>query len=141
MSLFFGFKGRIGRVKFWLLQIFLGVVCISTTIFLLEHRKPDFFNVSIIAVFALSAFWSFSLMSLFVRRLHDLDKSGWWYVPYYFIPKSMIGLSTVYPEIDVPLAVKIAVGAIGIWGVLEVCFIGGTKYPNRFDYGPPLIQA
>ncbi len=94
-----------------------------------------------IVVLALFGLASFSFMSIVIRRLHDLGKSGWWYIPYVFMPNAVIGFAKTNPDINIPTAVLVVVAIVAIWAFLELGFIRGTKELNKTDYGPPLVKA
>jgi uncharacterized membrane protein YhaH (DUF805 family) len=80
-----------------------------------------------------------------IRRLHDLDRTGWWWL-LYFVPTSLGGLSVAY---YIFLAgTNYWVAAASLFGVIQiVCWIillvwfctRGTNGPNRF--GPDPLQA
>jgi uncharacterized membrane protein YhaH (DUF805 family) len=61
------FEGRARRKEFWYVQLFY----ISTTS-LLAYVGGDLYWAFIIVS-------TIPIISLYVRRLHDIDKSGWWY--------------------------------------------------------------
>ncbi|WP_116132485.1 DUF805 domain-containing protein [Tropicimonas sp. IMCC34043] len=107
------FSGRASRPEYWWFVLFnvLGT-------FVAGILDSLFFGSSNVGV--LGGLWSLALLlpgiSVGVRRLHDLDKSGWWL---------LLGV--------IPL--------IG-WIILIVWFVGrGTNGPNRFGAAPVLEAA
>jgi uncharacterized membrane protein YhaH (DUF805 family) len=75
--LLFGLRGRISRADFW---VGLAVVTVMTTLAVLLHGHRGrggslgpFFGV----VAAVAMLSPYCLTALAVKRLHDLDRSGW----------------------------------------------------------------
>lgn len=103
---YFDFSGRSSRSQFWLFQLFMMIVAIiviaidtksgsrlqgqqfgvATSIFILAHTIPSY--------------------SVMVRRLHDIDRTGWW--------------------------VLIAFTGIGAIVLFVFALTKGTDGPNRF---------
>jgi uncharacterized membrane protein YhaH (DUF805 family) len=78
--------------------------------------------------------WCYAAAS--IKRLHDRNRSGWWMVPFVVAP----GL---FGRIENPLADSYAVAVLGlamfvlyIWGVVELYFLRGNPWPNRFGPDP-----
>ncbi|MBB4039546.1 uncharacterized membrane protein YhaH (DUF805 family) [Microvirga flocculans] len=103
------FSGRAQRSEYWYFFLFIVIANIATSILdaVLFDETPVFYLVATLALLVPS-------ISAGVRRLHDLEKSGWWL---------LIGF--------IPL-----IGAI----ILIVFFCQrGTVGPNQF--GPDPLQA
>ena len=111
------FKSRAPRSEYWwVVATLFGGVILATTID--EVLFPnggagstlyDWLNFAFILFYAP---WVLAVISVTIRRLHDLDKSGW-YIGLYFLP-------------------------LGI-GLIIMCFIcskRGTPGPNRFGRNP-----
>jgi uncharacterized membrane protein YhaH (DUF805 family) len=77
---FFDFKGRASRKVFWLFNLNLYIITLA-----LSYMLSDFGLVSIIIGIAFSLILLLPTLGLDVRRLHDIDFSGWW-VLVFFIP-------------------------------------------------------
>lgn len=124
MHFLFGFSGRIGRGKWWLAQIVPIVIWVA--LFMLFGAIVRIFDPSAehgpgglsagglllgvtILVGCLVVAWI--NIAVCVKRYHDLNKSGWWY------------LITLVPLIG------------PIWLVIECGFLAGWPGSNRF--GPP----
>lgn len=71
----FALKGRTSRYEFWAFQ------SVSLVIFLLSVLCGQFFEESKIVVDIFALYFLFPATSVSVRRLHDLDMSGWWCDP------------------------------------------------------------
>lgn len=162
----FGFKGRVNRAKFWLAglivvcwMMFLALLVVSAGL----GGKDGFgFNVDdVFRAFDPDSYTSLSWVGLpallvkgcgtflfvwvyiavSIKRLHDRDKSGWWMVPFFAIPGLMSQFSDRLPDHSYwVMAAGAIVFALYIWGFIELAFLRGTSYPNR--YGPnPLGKA
>jgi len=116
INFLFSFKGRISRADYW-------VICLGTTVgvlvpILLLSRAASSLGQTL-STFGILAIWLIGMVvgiSASVRRFHDRDKSGWWY------------LICVVPVIG------------SVWLLIENGFLKGTVGPNR--YGPnPLAEA
>ncbi|OQW56548.1 MAG: hypothetical protein A4S14_09850 [Proteobacteria bacterium SG_bin9] len=85
---------------------------------------------------------------IMIGRLHDRDKSGWWYVVFGPLPFILFFVSAKLPvffpdttegfrnaEI---LSLLLQINAIGLflWGLLSLAFMPGTKGDNRFGSAP-----
>lgn len=102
------FKGRATRSEFWWWTLFLWVALIAATIvdsFLAALGAPPVIYIlgAVVTLLPNAAVW--------VRRLHDLDKSGWWLL-IGFIP--LVGVIVLY-----------------VWAALK-----GTAGENRFGADP-----
>ena len=71
----FSIKGRLRRRYFW-----IGKIVILTVLIIL-FTILSFLREDILAIFGLIAlvFYAIFSFSLSIRRLHDLDISGWWF--------------------------------------------------------------
>ena len=125
-QMLFGFEGRIGRTRYWLWSIGLGVlVAVVGGVELAVTGAVDTFTshpgvgavgataqIGRLVFFAMAAAATWSFLALEVKRWHDRDKSWLWI---------LIGL---VPVIDAP------------WILIECGFLGGTQGPNRFGPSP-----
>ena len=106
------YEGRINRAKFW---AGLGVMFVGAIVaMLLDNLLGTNFNGMpygfIYAIYILAALYL--IFSVYAKRWHDRDKSGWW---------TLIAL--------VPF-----IGAI--WLLVELGILEGTKGPNRYGSDP-----
>ena len=75
------FSGRAPRSEFWWFMLFviLGNIFFSIVDSILFGRSVDGQPISILgALFSLAVLLPW--ISVSVRRLHDVDRSGWWYL-------------------------------------------------------------
>lgn len=137
------FSGRAPRAEYWWFVLFSVLVSIPSAII-----------DAVIGLDITGALVSLGLLcptlAVSVRRLHDLDRSGWWAA----LPSVSILLALVFGMIDGPA--KLRDGNVSIAGVLCVIAIGtallctalllvwyctrGTAGPNRYG-DDPLAEA
>jgi uncharacterized membrane protein YhaH (DUF805 family) len=102
-----GFSGRAARSEFWYWILFTVLVDIAATIIDFGVLASD--------LMPFSSIWSLATLlpslAMGVRRLHDTDRSGWWW---------LIGL--------IPL--------IGLIVLIVFWCSEGTRGPNRFGPDP-----
>jgi uncharacterized membrane protein YhaH (DUF805 family) len=138
--LFFEFHCRIGR-KQYLLGL-LAIIVTMVALFELFGRSgiqpPVLKTAAIFVLIVLFAPW----LAISVKRLHDRDRSGWWIVPFYFVPKWLDQFSDKTEEGTTLWWAAIAVAVIlGIWGFIEMVCLPGTSGQNRYDEKPAEIPA
>jgi uncharacterized membrane protein YhaH (DUF805 family) len=145
-SLFFSFRGRINRGKFWL----------ATLVFFAAALGPALVGLvagDTVAFQAVSALIDLAIfvagLAVAIKRLHDRDKSAWWLLFFYFGPGLFIILGgfimwasagAVGMTLDgAQLALRLCLlggFALGIWGLVEIGFLPGTVGYNRFGADP-----
>jgi uncharacterized membrane protein YhaH (DUF805 family) len=112
--LFTSFEGRINRAKFWagiLVLLVIGLIAIAIDNFVLGITfSPEIPYGYVYALFGLASIY-FGL-ALYTKRWHDRDKSGWW------------TLIILVPVIG------------GIWFLVELGILEGTRGANRFGPDP-----
>ncbi|MGG3561179.1 DUF805 domain-containing protein [Neobacillus rhizosphaerae] len=70
------FNGRARRKEYWFFALFMGIIGIVLTVLL---EVSDSWAVIIIAlIFCLAMI--IPSIAVTVRRLHDIGRSGWWYL-------------------------------------------------------------
>lgn len=128
----FGFTGRVTRSTYLLYGLIFAIirnaafgylffVCIAAAMKNSDAISGGGIIVSIIAII----FASVVLMSMQVRRLHDLGKSGW-YVVWIWAAECILSAMTAGTG---GLVVEICV-------FLALAFMEGQKFPNEFGYPP-----
>lgn len=110
-------KCRISRAEFWwdYLALFIAMIIISVLTVLLRISGFRFLAVFGILFLAVLVVW----VILAIRRIHDLDMSGWW-------------------------VLVMLVPYLGGAAVLGMCLVKGNVGPNRFGpdpYSPGIIEA
>jgi uncharacterized membrane protein YhaH (DUF805 family) len=155
----FGARGRIDRLEFLVLLPFsLGGALVGasvwygqfgdlpsaiqdlgwealvpTLIFPQEHR------IATAAIFLLFLAWCVLARAYGVKRLHDLDRRGWWLLV--FIPPVALFLNAVFSELAELTQKLVAYGLLAASLVPALCLMAemflrpGTKGDNRFGPG------
>ncbi len=119
MDLLFSFDGRIGRLKYWLgglvQAILLFIAVIAMLGFLSFNGLATVYSLTATGWMALVAVWLFGVWThaaLVVKRYHDLDKSGWWFL--------MLLVPFIGP----------------IWVIVECGFFPGKQGMNSYGLPP-----
>ncbi|MCB2064548.1 MAG: DUF805 domain-containing protein [Novosphingobium sp.] len=132
---YFDFQGRSRRMEYWSFALLIFVIYIVLVGIMMAggmslaalsgdpaaaaamEMGPLFYvGAGLLALFALAII--IPSIAVVVRRLHDRDMSGWWYLG--FIVASMIPF----------------VGFIASIALLVLMFLPGTVGPNRFGPDP-----
>lgn len=136
---YFSFKGRLNRKPFLMRLMMLGAISIFFVLIVINaepHLKEDPAHFATNVRKSL-VFWVYYIpliiasISLGVRRLHDLNLSGWWM----FLGSGAL-LSTVNTgntAIDLAAAILFYIAQLFN---LFLIFFRGTKGPNRFGEDP-----
>ena len=160
----FGFNGRINRAKYWLAgliiicwMIFLmflfflpiGYFFGSATKFSLSIdnllvifdvaalRKMSRADIAVLAVnFLVMPLMLWVSLATSVKRLHDRDRSGWWLVPFFVLPSLYGRVEDYLPDSYWVLPLALIAFVLCIWGFIELLFLRGTKWTNRFGPNP-----
>ena len=78
---YFEFDGRSSRSQYWLFQLFY-VVLLTGSLYAdyrLNGRFPDRHSPGLLSTFVIF-FHIVPQITVTVRRLHDIGRSGWWYL-------------------------------------------------------------
>lgn len=131
-SNYFNFSGRSNRGEYW--WAFLGVIIVALVLGAIDGAAFPGTQAQ-----PLSSLWSLATfipgLSLAVRRLHDLDRTGWWVVAPlgFFIVAGILSASAIASG-DVPgIGIVVAIGG-GVMAILLLVWYcqRGTSGPNRF---------
>ena len=118
---YLSFQGRLNRARYWIAAIVLGVL--YAVISLLDSsviHSPALMSFSgengVTVGFGILSVIAWVLLvvmgvALGVKRLHDRDRSGWFYL-------------------------LLMVPFVNIWIAIEILFLRGTVGPNRFGPDP-----
>jgi len=143
-ELLFSFSGRINRARYWLFfVIYLVSVLILAGIAALLVPNPAPAAAIAYAIVALVWFIVLFIGSIAVgrKRLHDCDKSGWWLLLFYVLAAIFSGAGQAAADIG-NVGGQIVCGlialVIGIWALVELGFLRGTRGLNR--YGPDPLE-
>jgi uncharacterized membrane protein YhaH (DUF805 family) len=136
LQFMFSFKGRIGRATYLL----GGLLPITLTVLLLsmlgvvadpEHLKQGVSAIHI-AGLLVALMFLVSTLALGVKRLHDLNKSGWFLIA----PTGALMLSGMLSAVMPPVAMlgMVAAGLWSVWMTIQMCFFKGTEGRNDYDH-------
>ena len=78
--------------------------------------------------------WVFLATS--IKRLHDRDKSAWWMLPFFAAPQLFNHFSDRLPDSHFMMIPGAIMLALMIWGFVELYFLRGTKWTNRYGSDP-----
>lgn len=137
LNFVFGYQGRNGRAGYWL-GMFIAWAVPGFLAAIAEDVTAGTGDIGRHVAFAIiigTLLWLHSAAS--VKRLHDRDKSAWWYLLYGIAPALLFVTATLlYAKTEVVLALVLYVVSIaGLMVMLvELGFLRGTPGPNR--YGP-----
>ena len=147
-SLFFGFRGRLNRGKYWLAILVYTVVWIAfvgLAIAMIGSNTDNLFSLAgtglliWLAGIVLVVVGTWSGVATGIKRLHDREKSGWWIVLFWLGPSVLGGIQTTTSNAAVAMVMGIGSAVLGLWGLVELGFLRGTTGPNL--YGPDPLQA
>jgi uncharacterized membrane protein YhaH (DUF805 family) len=141
INLLFGYDGRVGR-----LHCFLGFLAFVAIIAFLSSIAEDATagtgDIGRYVAFlfiVITGFWMHSAVA--VKRLHDRNKSAWWYLLYGGAPLGLfVAAIYFYTARSYELAIVLFVVSIAglIFVIIELGCLRGTVGPNR--YGPDPTQ-
>ena len=90
LQLLFGFSGRINRAKYWLTFV---IYLIAVSAFFVLFSLAFSFPTDVLGVFLIVCVPSIpiiiSTIAVAIKRLHDRDKSGWWFLVFYVLPSAL----------------------------------------------------
>ena len=145
----FSYKGRLSRKAFffsWLKLIGLSIVyaLVLTLMAILSKALPIYLKIFslllvIICIFALITIL-IGTFNIQIKRLHDLNFSGWWLLVVIIItaPGNLASDPRVNLSLPEPLrTVLIAVSTITFLGfIISLLFIKGSKGENKYGKNP-----
>jgi uncharacterized membrane protein YhaH (DUF805 family) len=155
------FSGRASRAEFWWFFLFVMILYFLALFIVggmgrgLAAMNPGAdifrgtFSSSVVVVVLYWLFLFIPTLAVQIRRLHDINRSGWWlagfwllYVIYMGLTFSMMSTATSNPGMPPNMGNLAAVGifAIGllVYSIILLVFfcLRGTQGPNRFGNDP-----
>ena len=138
---YFDFEGRSSRAEYWWFVLFNYLIYIAAFIL-------DIIIFGIAAMdeaFLFQGLWSLAtligVISLGVRRLHDIDKTGFWFL-YIYSPLLVLIPAALFEDLaggNFSLFL-IAIALLAVFALLITVFVfsllPGTKGRNRFGENP-----
>ncbi|MFT4121857.1 DUF805 domain-containing protein [Bradyrhizobium sp.] len=70
------------------------------------------------------------------KRLHDRDRSGWWIVPFFVVPRLSFHVWDLLPDTRWFAPFDWAIHALWLWGIVEMFCLRGSPGSNRFGPDP-----
>ena len=127
-DLFFNFRGRINRAKWWLFMVVAVTVQVIAVMAMSEMRQGPIGLITFLyfLIFAAS-------VPVHVKRLHDRNRSGWWLLAYYGFLAVAVVARDLGPD---PVVAQAAFLAILVWIVIDLGCLRGTRGPNRYGADP-----
>lgn len=131
------------RLRFFFFSILLWIVIPLLKLLAIplvgNARYPFMATLAVIVLIGL--FWTWAGMALVVKRLHDLDRSGWHYVWMFLVPGLAFGgWSLRVNGSDVigagSLGLQSIFGLVSFVALLYLLLARGSDGPNRFGYPP-----
>jgi uncharacterized membrane protein YhaH (DUF805 family) len=140
-SLFFSFRGRINRAKYWLaILVYIIINVIVSVLGLAIGHGVAMQGLSAIVGIALFI----SGLAVGAKRLHDRNKSAWWLLLFYVVPGVLVVVAVVLGLVGVgagsssagiiAILIYIISLAIIVWAFVELGCLRGTIGANQ--YGP-----
>jgi uncharacterized membrane protein YhaH (DUF805 family) len=135
------FKGRSRRTEviyYWIATVLIGVTIGFVRVTLAPFQSMIWLDVLTQAIFVIPMF------ALFVRRLHDQGRSGWWglLLPVALLLSIPERLNEIRGDVGEILAQKTSLTAIALdliaIAILVLFLWPGTAGPNRFGPDPRL---
>ena len=136
---YFDFEGRSSRAEYWWFVLFNYLIYIAAFIL-------DIIIFGIAAMdeaFLFQGLWSLAtligVISLGVRRLHDIDKTGFWFL-YIYSPLLVLVPALLFDSGGDFFAFLIVIALLAIFALAITVFVfsllPGTKGRNRFGENP-----
>jgi uncharacterized membrane protein YhaH (DUF805 family) len=128
-KLCFGFSGRINRAIYW-----LGIVIAFWIVLLgmMSFRLMPSVSASLIIALALLPLYLVIALAVAVKRLHDLDISGWWAIGFLIAWYLTVGVF----ELAQKPSIGAAISALLFAGVIWLGSAEGQEGENRFGPEP-----
>lgn len=146
--LFTAFQGRVPRQAFWigivvLILLSIGLVTVISQVMgvtLQQHlnQSPEAGRVNMIA----SILLLFPSLAVFIKRLHDRDRTGWWMALVYGLSALgyVLEMAGLAGTVEAPSQLYIVLGLVtlvaNLWLLVECGFLKGTPGENRFGPDP-----
>jgi len=141
-ALFFSFKGRINRSKFWVAVLVYAIIYLVLAP--IGHSAGELLAFQLLSLIV-NIVLAISGLAVGTKRLHDRNKTGWWLLLFYVVPTLLFSLIIVLTRMGpepggsgmVELVLYLIGLAIVIWMFVELGGLRGTIGPNQ--YGPDPI--
>jgi len=134
----FGMSGRLNRTNYWIALAITTLIVMPALVLTAVKPRYSWDGWIIIASWVLGG-WAWS--AILVKRLHDLNLSGWWWLLIWLLPIGALGVA-VEVAFKLTTGQQLETGELGatILGIVIFSILGavkGTVGTNR--YGPDLL--
>ena len=134
----FVFKGRARRKEYWSWALFGALLNIAVAIVVMMITSSSAVQTLVSTILGLLMF--FPGISVAVRRLHDVDRSGWWIGGCYIIPLVYFALAAIGSgsmKLVAILSIPFIFGLVFLGILLLIWdFTEGTQGPNKYGEDP-----
>ena len=133
----FSFKWRINRAKFFWYNLLLWLIVwvlspVLSIIFIWDVTS----NSAQIITILFSCLILYPSVALIIKRFHDINKKGYWYVPVYSLSSIIIPFVYIYIVTQVVLYTQIALWLVVLVVSLILLFKKWTVWDNKYGEDP-----
>jgi uncharacterized membrane protein YhaH (DUF805 family) len=132
-NLWFGFRGRINRAKYWLVTVVNMLILVALILIAIAANS---WAIGILAFLVFIPLF-ISALAIGMKRLHDRDKSAWWLIVFYLLPSLLSSAGRGFEDGGVILSLGSL--AFSVWGLVDLGCLRGTVGPNQ--YGPDPLEG
>ena len=143
MKRFFTLKGRLNRLRYLKYSVFLFILfAVFTVLCMIATAAAEKSDSSVLLISALICFFCgaavfWGMIALSVRRLHDLNLSGWWYALIFLV--STVGSVLARSEDGAVVAAATVLNVVTVVFSFYLFLKKGTDGDN--DYGEDLLES
>jgi uncharacterized membrane protein YhaH (DUF805 family) len=127
-------SGRLGRFAYFGYSLALGLVMavLAAILILPMYHSPNAGGVLVVVLVLLGVLGFWGGLALTVKRLHDLNLSGWHYVWIGVLPAVLNGIARATQSLPVGVAALVLTLIFGLF----LLFWPGTDGANNYGYRP-----
>ncbi|WP_350334273.1 DUF805 domain-containing protein [Coralliovum pocilloporae] len=130
--LLFEFEGRISRLQFWV-GLSVMAAAYASLFMLISMMLPDLVSAALIVpmiVFAVTM-----PVALVIKRLHDSNRSGWWYPGFLILTAALdVCLFLLLKPQFAMIGSGVVTALLNLWLLVELGFRTGTRGPNQYGH-------
>ncbi|MCA1661855.1 MAG: DUF805 domain-containing protein [Novosphingobium sp.] len=129
------FSGRSRRKEYWMFTVFVFLVSLALMLIEMAVGMAETFGAAggpLSLIFSLATL--IPSISVSVRRLHDIDRTGWWLLAP-IVPLVLVGYAAV-TQLTWLVGIAGVLALIGLVMLLVFAVTNGTPGPNRFGPDP-----
>jgi uncharacterized membrane protein YhaH (DUF805 family) len=142
LEAYLALDGRLRRWRFFLYSLVLWIIIPMLVLLSVpavdNARYP--FVAAIIVMIAVGISWTWAGLALVVKRLHDLNKTGWHYVWMFLLPGLLTGGVSFHWTHSAAAQWSIGYGQVSgivpVLAFLYLIFARGSDRPNNYGYPP-----